>query len=188
MKKLAALLGTSILLAGTANAERFYVGGTFGAGDASLDTSTNVQVGDIDDRLYFGKGFGGYRVNDYFAVEGALLAGTNDDWDDGFFNNVEATFVAMSGALVGIVPASDDFELYAKVGGYFGESEIETNFLGFNSFDKDESGLMWGAGMYINFGSRKQFTIRVDYETYDADVFDDLWAVSGGFQYNFGKR
>ncbi len=185
MNKYAALLATSMLMAGTANAEGFYVGGAFGAGDASLNG--NAQIGDIDDRLYFAKGFGGYRVNDYFAVEGQLLAGTNDDWDDGFNNDIEATFAALSGSLVGIIPASDNFELYAKVGGYFGESEVK-NFFGFTSFDENESGLIWGAGMYISFGRANQFTIRVDYETYDADVFDDLWAVSGGFQFNFGRR
>jgi hypothetical protein len=184
MNKYAALLGTSMLLVGTANAEGFFVGGSFGAGDASL--STNVQLGEIEDRLYFAKGFGGYRVNDYFAVEGSLLAGTNDDYDDGFDDDVEASFAALSASFVGIIPASDNFELYAKVGGYLGESDVGNNFFLFGSGNnEDESGLVWGAGMFINFGPRNQFTVRVDYENFDTDVFDDLWAVSAGFQYNF---
>ena len=48
-----------------------------------------------------------------------------------------------------------------------------------------ESGLVWGTGAFINIGSRNQFTIRVDYEQFETDVFDDLWLVSAGFQYNF---
>ncbi len=183
MRKCAVLFCTSMLLAGTANAEGFFVGGSFGAGDTSV--STNTQFGEIDDRMFFIKGFGGYRVNDYFAVEGSLLAGTNDDYDDVFINDVEATFVAMSGSFIGIIPASDNFELYGRVGGYLGESEID-DFFGFGTgFDEDESGLVWGAGMYINFGPRNQFTVRVDYENYDTDVFKDMWAVTAGFQFNF---
>ena len=184
MNKYAALLGTSLLLAGTANAEGFYVGGSLGAGDASL--STDSEFGELEDRLYFAKGFGGYRVNNYFAVEGSLLAGTNDDYDYGFDDDVEATFTALSGSIVGIIPANDDFELFAKVGAYLGESDVGDNLFLFGSGnDEDESGLGWGAGMFINFGQRNQFTIRVDYENFDTDVFDDLWAVSAGFQYNF---
>ena len=173
-----------MLLAGTANAEGFYVGGAFGAGDASL--STNTPFGDIEDRLFFGKGFGGYRINDYFAVEGQLLAGTNDDYYDDFDDDVEATFAALSGSFVGVIPASDNFELYAKIGGYLGESEVDDNFFLFgNRYNQNESGLLWGAGMFVNFGTRNQFTIRVEYEQYDADALDDLWTISGGFQYNF---
>ena len=187
MNKYAALLGTSMLLAGTANAEGFYVGGSFGAGDASL--STNFQIGEIEDRLYFGKGFGGYRVNDFFAVEGSLLAGTNDSYDDGFDDDVDANFAALSASFVGIIPVSDSFELYAKFGGYLGESDVGDGFFGIGSGnDQDESGTLWGAGFYINFGPRNQFTVRVDYENFDTDVFDDLWAVTAGFQYNFGGR
>lgn len=184
MKKYAALLGTSMLLAGAANAEGFFVGGSFGAGDASL--GTNSQLGQIEDRLYFAKGFGGYRVNDYFAVEGSLLAGSNESYDDGFDDDVDASFAALSGSFVGIIPASDNFELYAKVGGYLGESDVGDSFFLFGSGnDQDESGLVWGVGTYINFGPRNQFTIRVDYDNFDTDVFDDLWAVSVGFQFNF---
>lgn len=184
MNKYAALLGTSMLLAGTANAEGFFVGGSFGAGDASL--GPNTQFGQIEDRLYFAKGFGGYRVNDYFAVEGSLLAGTNDSWYDSLDDDTDASFTALSGSFVGIIPASDNFELYAKFGGYLGESDVGDNFFFFGSGnDQDESGTVWGAGMYINLGSRNQFTIRVDYENYDTDVFDELWAVTAGFQFNF---
>ena len=51
--------------------------------------------------------------------------------------------------------------------------------------ERDESGPFWGAGMNFNVGSRNQFTIRIDYEQYDTDGFDDIRSVSGGFIYNF---
>ena len=184
MNKFAALFSASMLLASTANAEGFYVGGSFGAGDATL--STNIQFDDPDDRLYLLKGFGGYRVNNFFAVEGSLFGASNNDYDDGFDGDVDVNFGAVTGSFLGIIPANENFELYAKVGGYIGESDVGESFLFFGSGnDEDESGLLWGAGAFINFGSRNRFTIRVDYEAFDTDAFDDLWAVSVGFQYNF---
>ncbi len=184
MYKFAALFITSMMFASMANAEGLYVGGSLGAGEATL--STNSQFADPDDRLYLVKGFVGYRVNPFFAVEGSLLGASNDDYDDGFDDDVDVSFSAFSGSLLGIIPASENFELYAKVGGYLGESDVGDSFLFFGSGnEEDESGLVWGAGAFINVGSRKQFAIRVDYEQFETDVFDDLWIVSAGFQYNF---
>jgi len=184
MYKFAALLSASMLFAGVANAEGFFVGGSFGAGDATL--STNTQFPDPEDRLYLLKGFGGYRVNNYFAVEASLLGASNGDYDDGVDDDVDVNFSALTGSFLGIIPASENFELYAKVGGYIGESDVGDSFLFFGSGnDEDESGLVWGAGTFINVGSRNQFTIRFDYEQFETDVFDDIWMVSAGFQFNF---
>jgi hypothetical protein len=184
MNKFAALLSASLLLASTANADGFYIGGAFGAGDATL--STNVQFDDPEDRLYLAKGFAGYRIKDFFAVEGSLVGASNDDYDDGFDDDVDVDFSAVTGSFLGIIPANENLELYAKVGGYIGESDVGDSFLFFGSGnEEDESGLLWGAGAFINLGDRNQFTIRVEYEEFDTDAFDDFWAVSAGFQYNF---
>ena len=185
MKKLAFLFGASLFLAGIAHAEGFYVGGSAGVADATLNLDTEFD--DPDDRLFIVKGIGGYRVNEFFALEGTLVAATNDDYDDGFDGEADVSFSAVTGSLLGIIPVDEDFELYAKVGGYLGETEVDDSFLFFGSdrVDEDESGLLWGAGVLINFGSRRQFTIRVDYEQFDTDALDDFWAVSAGFQYNF---
>jgi hypothetical protein len=184
MNKFAAAFGASMLLCSAANAEGFYVGGAFGAGDATLGADT--QIDDPKDRLYLAKGFGGYRVNDYFAVEGSLLGASNNNYNDGFDGDIDANFSAMTGSFLGIIPADENFELYAKIGGYLGESDVGDSFLFFGSGnDEDESGMLWGGGVFINIGSRNQFTIRVEYEEFDTDVFDDLWVVSAGFQFNF---
>ena len=184
MNKFAVLFSASMLLASTANAEGFYIGGSFGAGDATL--STNAQFVDPDDRLYLLKGFGGFRINNALAVEGSLLGASNDEYDDGFDDDVDVDFSAVAVSLLGIIPVDEKFELFAKVGGYMGESDVGDSFLFFGSGnDEDESGLLWGAGAFINLGDRNQFTIRLEYEEFDTDAFDDLWAVSAGFQYRF---
>ncbi|MEJ2128588.1 MAG: outer membrane beta-barrel protein [Woeseiaceae bacterium] len=184
MNRYTGLAGILLLAVGTANAEGFYVGGSFGAGDVSLDV--DAAFDDPDDRLYMAKVFGGYRVSDYFAVEGSLFGASTDDYYDGFDSDVDVSFSAITASFVGIIPASDNFHLYAKAGGYLGESDVGDSFLFFGSGnEQDEEGWHWGGGAFINFGSRQQFTIRLDYEEFDTDVFDDFWTVSAGFQYNF---
>jgi len=185
MNKFAFLFGASLILVSTAHAEDFYAGGSHGFGDATL--RSNDQFDNPVDKLFVVKGIGGYRVNEFFAVEGTIIAGTNKEFDDDLDGEADVSFGALTGSLLGIIPVDETFELYVKVGGYVGESEVEDSFLffGTNNRDEDESGLVWGAGAFFNFGSRKQFTIRVDYEEFDTHAIDDFWAVSGGFQYNF---
>ena len=185
MNKFAFLFGVSLFLASTAHAEGFYAGASAGFGDATL--RSDIQFDNLDDKLFLAKGIGGYRVNKFFAVEGTIIGATNDEWDDGYDGEADVSFAALTGSLLGIISVDETFELYAKVGGYVGESEVEDNFFlsGTNNRDEDESGLVWGAGAFFNIGSRKQFTIRVDYEEFDTDALDDVWAFSGGFQYNF---
>jgi hypothetical protein len=166
MKKFAFLLGASLFLASTAHAEGFYLGGSIGFGDATL--RSDIEFVNPDDKLFLVKGVAGYRPNKFFAVEGTIIGATNDDWDWDADGDTDVSF-------------------FAKVGGYVGESEVGDDFFFFgnNNRDEDESGLVWGAGAFFNFGSHKQFTIRVEYEEFDTDALDDFWAVSSGFQYNF---
>ncbi|MDH3375117.1 MAG: hypothetical protein OEM85_17295 [Gammaproteobacteria bacterium] len=184
MHKFVFMFGASLFLVGAAHAEGFYVGGSAGVGDAAL--SSNSEFDDPDDNLFIAKGIGGYRVNEFFAFESTIVGATNNEYDDGFDGQADVSFGAVTGSFLGIIPVDENFEFFAKVGGYVGESEVDDSFLFFGSDnDEDESGLLWGGGVFINFGSRKQFTIRVEYEQYDTDALDDFWAVNGGFQYNF---
>lgn len=168
-----ALIALACVYPALANAQGFFVGGSIGWAEAEV--STNISfVGDRDDTLGLIKGFGGYRVNDYLAVEGSLVGSSNDE-----DNQQEFTFAAITGTVAGIIPFSEAFEIFGKGGIYLGESEV-----GFNS-SEDENGFIAGAGAFINIGSRRQFTIRFEYEYYDVDELDDFWSVTGGFQYNF---
>ena len=183
MKKTTILTGAALLCAGAANAEGFYVGGSFGAGDAAI--SADSPFSDSGDRLYIGKAIGGFRVNDYLAVEGNIVGASNDDYDDDFDGEADVSFGAISASLLGVIPIEDSFDLYAKVGGYIGESEVDDTIGFFGGNSEDESGFLWGAGAFINFGSNKQFSFRLDYEEFDTDELDDFWTFSVGFQYNF---
>lgn len=182
MNTISCLVGTTMLLASAVHAEGFYVGGSIGVGDATLRTSS--QFDDPDDNLFVAKGIGGYRANRFLAIESTIVAASNDDYDDGFDGDTDVSFGAATLSLLGIIPLNEKVELYAKFGGYVGESEVDDTFLFFGR-DDDEDGAVWGGGLFINFGSREQFTIRIDYEQFDTDALRDFWTVNGGFQYNF---
>ena len=161
------------IIPATVNAEGFYAGGSIGWAEAEVAPNTPF-VGINDDTLALVKGFGGYRVNDYLAVEGSLVGSSNDE-----DNRFELTFAAITGTVAAIIPFSEAFEIFGKGGIFLGESEIGNNSA------QDENGFIAGAGAFINIGSRRQFTIRFEYEYYDVDEFDDFWSMTGGFQYNF---
>jgi hypothetical protein len=156
-----------------ANAEGFYAGGAVGWAEAEVAPGTPF-VGITDDTLALVKGVGGYRVNPYLAVEGSLVGSSNDE-----DHQYELTFAAFTATAVGIIPVSEAFELFGKGGIYLGESEVG------NNSSEDESGFLAGAGAFINIGSRRQFTVRFEYEYYDVDELDELWSFTVGFQYNF---
>jgi hypothetical protein len=185
-----ALVSAGLFFPAIVCGEGFYAGGSLGFAKAEFSGSIfNNRTFDGDETLGLIKGFGGYRVNRGLAIEGSLVGAANDDYDDDYYcddgncyyynNSGEVTFGAIGAAVLGIIPATDAFELFGKAGYYFGESEIG------NWNSEDESGLLLGAGTFINIGSRRQFTIRVEYEYYDVDELDDFWSLTGGFQYNF---
>ena len=174
--KLMVLLVATLAALGSdiAGAEGFFVGGSLGIGEVEFSRDRQPAGLERDDRLATLKAFGGYQVNNFFAVEGSLVGAANDE--DGL---EEVTFGAITAAAVGIIPVSEAFDLFGKGGFYFGESEVA------NTGTQDESGFLAGAGFAIKFGSRRQFGIRLEYEYYDVDKLDDYWSVTGGFQFNF---
>lgn len=163
------------LFSATAHGEGFYAGGGLGFGNVEYSDYSGFFLVEGDDTIVAVKGIGGYRASDFLAVE-LNLTGVANDSDYSFD---EVSFAALSASVLLIAPASDRLDLFLRGGFYIGESEV-----GFGD-EKDESGYILGAGGQVSFGSAKQFSIRVEYEYFDTDELEDLWALSGGFFYNF---
>ena len=185
MKKIAglSLVGALVSLSALAEDPYPYAGGLLGFGEAGFPATLNPPVPNYDETdatMSFVRGFGGYRINEFFAVEASLVGAANDDDD----LEPEVTFGAVSGAALGFVPITDVVDLFGKVGFFFGESEVEFPGQIFSDSDS-ESGVLWGGGALFSFGNNNQFTIRGEFEAYETDKLDDLWSVGGGFQYNF---
>ena len=159
-----------------------FVGGGLGAGSANIASEIENFcdffgcVSSVDDDVVVAEAHGGYRFNNYFALEGKILGAANDG-EDGYD---ELTFAALSGRAVGLVPVGSVVDLYALVGFYTGESEVSW-------YDSEtETGLMYGGGVQMNFGANGNFGVRVEYEFYDADeLLDDFQSFTASFQYNF---
>ena len=158
----------------------FYLGGGVGQFNAQIDdvddVDSTVDEWDNDDTAY--KLFGGYRFNNFLAVEldyinlgepsGAVLPGRNVDASvDGFAPYVVAT-----------IPLGNWFEVYGRLGYYFYDATlgIEDGAGGRVEFDEESEDLVYGAGIGANFADR--FNVRFEYERFDLQGVDDadaLW-------------
>lgn len=179
MRRLLCTTSVLLLLASPgAYGEGFYAGGGLGFGQVKFSDDYDVFYLGDDDTIVAVKGIGGYRANDFIALEVNLTGAANDGDDD----YDEVTFAALSASILLIAPASERFDLFLRGGYYTGESDV-----GYRD-DEDESGYVIGGGGQVSFGSRNQFSVRVEYEYFDTDDLDEIWAISGGFFYNFGQK
>ena len=156
-----------------------FAGGGIGGGSANLssigESFTNLGA-DTDEGVLILEGHGGYRFNPYFALEGKLLGAANDSK----YRDDEISFGALSARAVGLIPVSRVVDLYGLVGAFSGSGEA-----GFSG-SVDESGLVYGAGVQMNFGRKGSFGVRLEYEVYATDeLLDDVQGFTAAFQYNF---
>jgi opacity protein-like surface antigen len=163
------------LVSTTAHAEGFYAGGGLGFGNVEFSDNSGFFFVEGDDTTVAVKGIGGYRANDFLALE-LNLTGIASDSEDGFD---DVTFAAFSASVLLLAPASESLDLFFRGGFYTGESEV-----GYGD-QNNESGYVIGGGGQVSFGPRQQFSVRVEYEYFDTDELDELWAISGGFFFNF---
>ncbi len=166
----------------------FYVGGSIGAATADVKDATNelnsafASVGAVnssttsDDSDFSYKLFAGYKFNKNFALEGgyadlgkytasgnALLRGSTINAD----GDVKAYAIFIDA--VGILPASEEFAVFGKVGGAYTHTKANASasFAGFSASDNATSSkfvpkLGIGAQYYVT----KAVALRAEYEYY----------------------
>ncbi|MCE1874847.1 outer membrane beta-barrel protein, partial [Enterobacter hormaechei] len=143
MKKLAAVISASLLMASAAQAE-VYVGGKMGKSWLE-DACVAGQSCDKDDSTL--GAFVGYEFNDYIAVE-AGFDNVGDFDNTSFGGHVEAITLAPKFSL----PITEDIALYGKVGGAY------------VMFDgKDDYSYLGAAGLEFNLS--QNVTARAEYQT-----------------------
>jgi OOP family OmpA-OmpF porin len=149
----ALVLATSCAL--PALAQSWYIGGGIGRGN--LDQTGNdigLPNGSIGDSATTYTLRLGYRLTPYFAVEGAYYDLGEYDFSGSIGNvGVAGTAKAKAFALnaVGILPLSEAFDLYGRIG--YGEAELKANAsaLGFVANNSDrQSGAFYGVGARWN--------------------------------------
>lgn len=152
-----------------------------------LTTSTSVDDGDLAWKL-----FGGYKLNDNFAVEAAYVDYGTITSDSTVVApvagniNIDLDTTAWVFDAVGILPIVDGFDVFGKVGvaAWEYDSSVSavaggTAFTG--SAEDDGSDFHYGVGAYLmavdNIG------MRLEWERVSADDNLDVWSL--GVQYNF---
>lgn len=141
---------------------------------------------DFDDDSDAFQGLVGYRFNNYFAAEGGYI-----DFGNYGNNLAKASTDGYTFALKGMLPLTEQFGLYLKLGQLWWEADYDV--LGFNGSEKDE-GLFYGAG--VSFDITDRLALNAEYVMYDLDLdasdvsddadFDtDLDHLSLGLAYRF---
>ena len=186
---IAAVLALTTTSASAADKDGVYatIGGTYLSTELDLSDidvsgeTVNLGVQDADITMISGRL--GYRINDFFAVEGEAGFGLGgDDFDRAVPINVLGNSVNVDTNVTldvknyyiafarGILPVSEDFDLFARVG--YGQATAEADIVGtFSGFtasgsaEDDASGLAYGVGAQFNF--TESDGIRADYTRLD---------------------
>ncbi|MGD8112497.1 OmpA family protein [Vibrio sp. TRT 21S02] len=170
MKKLAAVISASLLLASASASAELYVGAK--AGKAWLDDACEATANCDKDDSTLGA-FVGYEMWDFLSIEAGydyLGKFTADGLND---EKVEAYTLAPKVNL----PLTDDISLYGKFGGAF-----------VNYGNADDWSYLGAAG--VEFDSHENVTVRVEYQTI-TDANNDIVRAMGnsatlGVVYKFG--
>ena len=160
-------------MVGSASAANgFYAG--VSVGEASIDACDDV-VGatSCDDSDTSWKIFGGYDLNEYFAVEAAWVdMGEISASGPGVSVTAEGDgFVA---DVKGTLPINDQFGVFAKVGLISWELEGGGAASG---LEDDGNDAMYGVGAHYMF--TEQFGVVAEWERFDTDDEVDMWSVGG---------
>ncbi len=128
-----------------------YVGA--GVGLYTLD----IDDVNYDDSAALFRGFGGYRINDNWAIE-ADYQRFSEAEDDLLGTDVELDFEAWGVSVRPILPIGDLIDLYARVGWTWYDAEANVN--GFGSIDGSDDDFTWGGGIDFHLGDL--LTLRGD--------------------------
>lgn len=165
---------------------RWYAGASFGELDAKLDTVGITALSgpiyskhDTDNTV---RGFGGFRFNDYFAIEigasdlGEATAVTNDP-NFGPPPNITTTSykfetIAVDAVAVGILPLGKYFALFGKLGLVSWSTDFEIRSPGVLIDQGTSTGVdpVIGAGALLNLGAH--FQIHGEFSRLEMDPGD----------------
>lgn len=159
---ISAVLAAAVVSAGPVHADEprgFYVGAAVGANwqRADLDVIT-LKGNDTAFKL-----FGGYRFDQYWALEAAYA-----DLGDAQFSEsgveVENDVEVYGGWLVATLPIDDRFSLFGKVGAAWFDSVVKVRAFGTPLGSDREKGTELAGGAGIFFRPAERVTLRVEYE------------------------
>ena len=123
---------------------------------------------------------GGYRVNDNFAVEAAYLY--LGEAEDDVAPIWEAEVTGFNFSAVGILPVSEQIDLFGKVGMFMWDVEISERGYG-KLGSEDGTDLSFGLGAAFNV--THEFSVVAEYQRFNDVADGDLDNFSIGGRLNF---
>jgi len=161
MKRILATVLLTLASAGALadNDSGLYLG--IGAGQFNIELDeVDGETFDSDDTTY--KLFAGYRINRFFGVEFDYIdLGSPSDTVDGF--NFETKIKGFAPYAIGTLPLGP-IELFARVGYYFYDFEVDGPAGGATLDDSDED-LVYGVGVGLTIFDHLH--ARLEYEEFD---------------------
>lgn len=168
---------------------------------SAFEGAANVTSSSVDDTATAYKAYIGYRYNANFGIEAGYanigkatgkLGLAEGELTGTLKGEVKshATFVD----LVGFMPISDSFTVFAKVGGAYAYTKLKVSFTdadGEVSDSESDGEVVPKAGLGLEYNLSKTIGLRAEYEKY-FDVGDknktgeadaDIWTV--GLRFNF---
>jgi OOP family OmpA-OmpF porin len=164
----------------------WYIGGSLGQSKVDIDTgslASDLAAGGInttgfstDEKDTGWKIFGGYKVNRNFAVEAAYM-------DVGNFDAKTTASIPSLGigatpltltfkvkdlfniAAVGILPITNQFSVFGKLGGYYAKTEIRASAVSTASNSDTNTNLFFGIGVGYDF--TRNFGLRAEWERFN---------------------
>ena len=170
---------TTLLLAASASAGEFFVGGSIGKASLSEDFDGLV----IDDNSTSYRIVAGWQFNKYFSLEGGYhdFGDFTQDFDDG--DGTSTARLSADGftfAAAGAVPIGDRFAITGRAGAFFWNGSAEINNV--SQATPEDNNLFLGLGVSYDVG--KRLTLTGDWTRYELDS-----ATSGvfslGLRYQF---
>jgi OOP family OmpA-OmpF porin len=132
-----------------------YIGAAYGLG--------RVDGGDFKDDTSVLKAFVGAKLNSYVGIEGGI-----HDFGGADNNGFRSDLTGKSLALTGFMPLGESFELFAKVGNLWWESDVK--YLGLTNGQSGRE-LFYGAGVNLNFNP--SLALRLEFERYKVELTSD---------------
>lgn len=145
--------------------QEFYVGASIG--QSYVEEDDVIFDEDFDEEDFGFKVFGGMRFHKNFAAELTYLDfGEPDDEILGIDSEIDLYAWALYG--VGVLPLTDKFELFAKLGVAYWDAEGKARFMGISA-KNDDDGTELAYGLGASYSLTDHFAFRVEYEGIDLD-------------------
>ena len=199
-----ALVSVLAMSSAFAAEEGFFLG--VGAGQSTMKAESDNAVGvpkiklDESDNAY--KFYGGLNFTKWFGIEGGYIELGNQNQSESFPvvmtgnpDKIEAEVRPTAGRALACCTCRSATSTCSPKSVALRRTSMSrrrcifrTGAAGTNEHDSSSEGngmMAYGAGAMYNFG---HWAIRAEYEAYDVDKLDDLYAVTGSLQYTFFRE